>query len=171
MHLTRAHSLVAAAALVGLSAQAPAASVPWCTRIPLPATAAQACVPLTIRTPHGTLRLAVAATESQRERGLMNVSYVPPLQGMIFAFPDGDDDRGFWMKDTITPLDMVFVTSDGTITSVAVDVPATPPHTPDEKVARRSGLAHYVIELGAGQAGAMGLLPGARLVIPAVQAR
>ncbi len=166
------HSLAAAAALL-LCAQspAPAAPMPWCAHIPLPATSAPACRPLLVRAPQGTLRLAVAATEQQRERGLMNVAFVPPAQGMIFVFPGGDEDRGFWMKDTITPLDMVFVTAGGTITAVAVNVPATPPHTPDEKVARRSGLAHYVIELGAGQAGLLGLIPGATLVIPAVEGR
>jgi len=101
----------------------------------------------------------------------MNVAYVPAGQGMIFVFPDGDLDRGFWMKDTITPLDMVFVRRDGTVSSVAVNVPATPPKTPDEKVARRNGTGQYVIELGAGQAGQFGVLPGTRLVIAPLAAQ
>ncbi|HEY0615766.1 MAG TPA: DUF192 domain-containing protein [Candidatus Elarobacter sp.] len=169
--------LLAAAALVALSAQASApagaeAAAPWCTAIPLPMGArASACRPLEIRTPRGSLRLAVAANERQREHGLMNVRWVPPGQGMIFAFPDGDQMRGFWMKDTVTPLDMVFVTSDGTISEVAVNVPATPPRTPDEKIARRQAVAHYVIELGSGQAGAFGLIPGSRIAVPVVAAQ
>jgi uncharacterized membrane protein (UPF0127 family) len=161
--------------VLALSAQSPAASPAaqrWCTGIPLPAGArAAACRALEIRTPRGTLRLAVAATDKQREHGLMNVRWVPPGEGMIFAFPDGDQLRGFWMKDTVTPLDMVFVTSDGTITDVAVNVPATPPHTPDDKVARRQAVARYVIELGAGQAGTFGLIPGARIFVPPVSAQ
>jgi uncharacterized membrane protein (UPF0127 family) len=166
--------LVALAGLLALTAQspAPAGATPgrWCTRIPL-ATAAR-CSPLEVRTPRGTLlRLAVANSELQREHGLMNVAYVPPGQGMIFVFSDGDVNRGFWMKDTITPLDMVFVRSDGTISAVEVNVPATAPKTPDEKIARRSGIGQYVIELGAGAAGTLGLLPGTRLVIPPVTAQ
>lgn len=160
-----------ALAFLALTAQGPAtaaASGPWCTRIPLPSTG---CRALEIHTPGRTLRLAVAATNAQREHGLMNVKFVPPGQGMIFAFPDGDVTRGFWMKDTITPLDMVFVQSDGTISDVAVNVPATAPKTPDDKIARRQGLAQYVIELGAGQAGPLGLLPGSTIVIPPVEAR
>jgi hypothetical protein len=161
--------------MLGLTAQitaAPAAAQRWCAAIPLPTGArATACRPLEIRTARGTLRLAVAANEKQREHGLMNVRWVPPGQGMIFAFPDGDQLRGFWMKDTVTPLDMIFVTSDGTITDVAVNVPATAPHTPDDKIARRQAVAHYVIELGAGQAGELGLIPGARIVVPAVAAQ
>ncbi len=158
-------SALAVGALLALTAQAPAL-VPLCTKVPLPA--APACRPLVVQTPHGALRLAIAATDAQRERGLMFVPYVPRAQGMIFVFR-GDDNRDFWMKNTVVPLDMVFVRADGTITDVAVAVPATPARTPDEKVARRSGVGQYVIELGSGQAGAMGLLPGTSIVIPPVQ--
>jgi uncharacterized membrane protein (UPF0127 family) len=164
-------ALFAGAALLALTAQGPAPATsrgPWCTRIPLPQAG---CRALEVRTARATLRLAVAATSAQREHGLMNVRFVPSGQGMIFAFPDGDQMRGFWMKDTITPLDMVFVQSDGTITDVAVNVPATPPRTPDDKVARRQAVGQYVIELGAGQAGQLGLLPGSVLVIPPVRAQ
>jgi uncharacterized protein len=163
---------LALAALLALTAQGPApatgTSGPWCTRIPLPRSG---CRPIEVRGSRATLHLAVAATGAQREHGLMNVRYVPPGQGMIFVFPDADQLRGFWMKDTITPLDMVFVRSDGTISDVAVNVPATAPHAPDDKIARRQGVARYVIELGAGQAGQLGLLPGTMLAIPPVVAR
>ena len=177
------------ATVLALTAQSPApAPMPWCVRLPIAhagdfslksdvdghtihSAAVPECRALEVRAPRGTLRLAVARTEAQRERGLMNVAYVPAGQGMIFVFSDGDIDRGFWMKDTITPLDMVFVRRDGTVSSVEVNVPATPPKTPDDKVARRSGAGQYVIELGAGQAGLFGLLPGTRLVIPPVTAQ
>ena len=76
---------------------------------------------------------------------------------MIFVFSDGDADRGFWMKDTITPLDMVFVKSDGTISAIAVNVPATAPKTTDDKIARRQAIAKYVIELGAHDSERVGL--------------
>ena len=164
-------ALTALAALLALTAQGPAPAAAggrWCTRIPLPRAG---CRALEVTTAHGTLRLAVAATNAQREHGLMNVAFVPPGQGMIFVFPDADQLRGFWMKDTITPLDMVFVRSDGTISDVAVDVPATKPKTPDDRIARREAIARYVIELGAGQAGALGLLPGSVVRIPPVRAQ
>jgi uncharacterized membrane protein (UPF0127 family) len=184
-----ATALLALATALALTAQSPApAPLPWCVRLPIAhagdfslksdvdghtihSASLPECRALEVRTPHGLLRLAVARTEAQRERGLMNVAYVPSGQGMIFVFSDGDIDRGFWMKDTITPLDMIFVRRDGTVSSVEVNVPATPPKTPDEKVARRTGAGQYVIELGAGQAGLFGLLPGTRLVIPPVTAQ
>ena len=169
--LTR--SLLTLAALGALSAQSPAPSggAAWCAAIPLSVTQPARCRALEIVAPHGTMRLALALTEAQRERGLMHVTYVPPLQGMLFVFPGGDGDRNFWMKNTVVPLDMVFVRSDGSISDVAANVPATPPHTPDDKVATRNGFAQYVIELGAGQAGALGLLPGTRLAIPPLEPR
>ena len=163
-------SLLALVAMLALPAQAPAATAgSWCTKIPLPRTTT--CRAFEVRTGRTTLRLAVAATEAQREYGLMNVSFVPPGQGMVFAFPGGDAQRYFWMKDTITPLDMVFVKADGTISTIAAHVPATPPKTPNERIARRDGLAKYVIELGAGDAGRSGLLPGMQLSIQPVEAQ
>ncbi len=85
------------------------------------------------RRPEGTLRLAVADTEPRRERGLMGVAAVPAGQGMLFVFPDDADvRRDFWMKDTIAPLDMIFVRRDGTISTIAANVPATKRGTPDD---------------------------------------
>ena len=161
-------ALLALVAVVACTAQQPAgSSAAWCTKLPFP----KACRVYEIKAGNTILRLAVAATDAQRERGLMNVSYVPSGQGMIFAFPGGDEERYFWMKDTITPLDMVFVKSDGTISAIAVNVPATKPKTPDDKVARRDGLGKYVIELGAGDAARIGLLPGMQLYVQPVQAQ
>jgi uncharacterized membrane protein (UPF0127 family) len=158
--------LLALGALV-LTAQSPAPAAPWCTAIPL----ARTCRPLQVAAPHAQLRLALAATESQRERGLMDVPVVPAGQGMLFAFVDGDQPRAFWMKNTIAPLDMIFVKGSGVISSIAANVPATTPGTPDDRVARRGGLGTYVIELGAGDAARSGLATGVKLVIPPVEAQ
>jgi uncharacterized membrane protein (UPF0127 family) len=181
-------SLAAALALspalcvrVAAAAEAPA----WCGHLPLPRSAqlpamtvngetihtpqSAECRPADVRTPHGAMHLAVAATEPRREHGLMNVPYVPAGEGMLFAFPGGDQDLHFWMKDTIAPLDMIFINGDGTITSIAADVPATKPGTPDDKLARRNGTGRFVIELGAGDAARLGLAPGQRLVLPSIE--
>lgn len=184
-------SLFAVAALLALTAQSPApaesaAQQAWCTRFPLPRPdlppmkvegnpvhrgRAAECRVLEVRARRTTLRLAVAATEAQREHGLMNVPFVPAGQGMLFAFPGGDELRGFWMKDTITPLDMVFVRGDGVITMIAENVPATAPNTPENKIARRQAVAKYVIELGARESERIGLEPGMQLYIEAVDAK
>ena len=191
MRKSTTHSLIVLGALLALTAQSPApAATPapqaFCTRLPLPRPDLPAmkvegnpvhrghaaeCRVLEVRAGRSMLRLAVAATNAQRERGLMSVPFVPAGEGMLFAFPGGDELRGFWMKDTITPLDMVFVRSDGTVTMIAENVPATKPGTPDDKVARRQALAKYVIELGARESERIGLQPGMQLYIEAVDAK
>lgn len=154
------------AAVLACAAQASAA-VPWCAALPFPGRAhAASCRVLEVRAPHRTLHLAVAADEPNREHGLMNVPAIRPGDGMLFAFADGDQTRYFWMKNTIAALDMIFVASDGTVTSVAADVPATKPGTPDADVATRKGDGRFVIELGAGDARRQGIARGTHLAIP-----
>jgi uncharacterized membrane protein (UPF0127 family) len=140
----------------------------WCHALPLERSF---CRALAIETPKTTLRLAVADTESGRERGLMGLRVVPAGEGMIFVFPEqADVRRDFWMKDTIAPLDMIWVRTDGTVTSIAAKVPATKPHASDAQIARRYGFGRYVIELGSGDAQRAGLHPGLRLTVPDLDA-
>ncbi|HEY4441725.1 MAG TPA: DUF192 domain-containing protein [Candidatus Elarobacter sp.] len=134
----------------------------WCHAVPLEP---RSCSTLVVHAPKATLRLAVADTAARREHGLMGVRRVPGAQGMIFAFADGDAVRDFWMKDTITPLDMVWVRGDGVVTAIAKNVPATKPNTPDDRVARRQGVGRYVIELAAGESARAGIHPGTHLRI------
>ena len=102
---------------------------------------------------------------------LMHVKAVPHAHGMLFAFPDGDLERHFWMKDTITPLDMIFVAGDGRVTGVAADVPASAPDAPLDRIAQRSGEGRYVIELAAGDAARDGIRRGTHLRIPDIAAQ
>jgi uncharacterized membrane protein (UPF0127 family) len=128
------------------------------------------CSVLVLRAPKRTLRLAVQDTQARRERGLMGVRAVPSGEGMLFAFADGDGQHQFWMKDTLVPLDMVFVRSDGVVMAIAEKVPATKPGTPDDRVARRNGEGRYVIELASGETERAGLDVGMRLPIPEIAA-
>lgn len=163
--------MLVALAAVALTAQSPApprgGGTSWCSEIPLPG----ACRPLELTAPRAQLRLAVVATEPLREQGLMHVPTVPANEGMLFAFADGDKEREFWMKNTITPLDMIWVKANGVVSMVTPNVPATAPGTPDDKVARRAGVGTYVIELRAGAAARSGIAPGVKLVIPTVEAQ
>ncbi|MCF8496701.1 MAG: DUF192 domain-containing protein [Alphaproteobacteria bacterium] len=53
----------------------------------------------------------------QQERGLMNRTSLPEDGGMLFVF-GGERPVSFWMHDTLIPLDMLFVSKDGTITHI-----------------------------------------------------
>ncbi|MBD5633758.1 MAG: DUF192 domain-containing protein, partial [Candidatus Eremiobacteraeota bacterium] len=111
------------------------------------------------------LILAVAADERTRELGLMCVTRLRPHHGMIFVFASSAVQE-FWMKNTLVPLDMVWVAADGSVTSVAAHVPASTRSTPDERVARRRGEGLYVIELADGEAAAAGIRAGLKLCLP-----
>lgn len=131
---------------------------------PLPATPVPQSLPrISVKAPRAELNLQVANTESQRELGLMSVTKLPPHSGMIFVF-DTDGPVEFWMKDTLLPLDMVFVGPDGKVRRVSERVPVVPLDTPDGTIPRRSGNAKYVIELAAGEAREDGIVPGVTLL-------
>jgi hypothetical protein len=77
-------------------------------------------VPLTIRSTTGThlFTVQVAATPEQQEQGLMFYRSLGPDEGMIFPY-DPPQNVAFWMKNTLIPLDMVFIRADGTIARIA----------------------------------------------------
>lgn len=85
---------------------------------------------VTIGRPGGTetlleLDVLVAATTSARARGLSGIATVPDGIGMLFVFPDAPDASaraGFWMLDTLVPLDIAFV-ADGRVVGVATMQP------------------------------------------------
>lgn len=114
--------------------------------------------------PKATLHLEVARTESERETGLMYRTKLPAHTGMLFVFAQ-DAPIEFWMKNTLVPLDMVFIAANGRVRSVAADVPATTPTAPDAKIPRRDGRAKYVIELPANEAARDGISIGTQLLI------
>lgn len=115
-----------------------------------------------VRAPRAMLRVQVARTEDQRERGLMSVRHLPAHAGMLFIF-DSDGPVAFWMKDTLIPLDMVFLGPDGTVRKVFARVPVVSPRLPDADIPLEQGAAKFVIELPSGEAQQDGLHPGARI--------
>lgn len=75
---------------------------------------------VTVTTPDAAWRVdvRVAATPTHRQRGLMDVPRLPDGTGMLFLF-DEERTGGFWMKDTLVPLDIAFIDAERRI--VAVD--------------------------------------------------
>ncbi|MFZ9858722.1 MAG: DUF192 domain-containing protein [Roseiflexaceae bacterium] len=69
-----------------------------------------------------TLRLDIVATERSRQQGLMGVTSLPDNYGMLFVFND-TDQPSFWMKDTIVPLEVVFMSKTGQIKAIAAMQP------------------------------------------------
>ncbi len=112
--------------------------------------------PLTILTHRGPARLTVeiADTFETREIGLMCRTRIGPRQGMLFDFKE-PREVAFWMKNTLIPLDMVFIDPRGRVVSIVRD--AKPE---DETPIPSNGVILGVLEIGGGRAAALGIEPG-----------
>ncbi len=60
----------------------------------------------------------MALTQQQQDTGLMFRTSVPATTGMLFPWPQPQVSE-MWMKNTIEPLDMVFIGADGTVKAIA----------------------------------------------------
>jgi uncharacterized membrane protein (UPF0127 family) len=104
-----------------------------------------------------TLHVQVAATEEQRQKGLMFREQMPADEGMIFIF-DQERPNNFWMHNTLIPLDLFFIKSDFSVLGV---VENAEPLTDDPRGV--PGLSQYVLETNAGFAKEHGLGAGAKV--------
>lgn len=108
-----------------------------------------------------TISLEVARTPQQQALGLMFRTSLADDHGMLFAF-DKPIDQAMWMKNTLIPLDMVYV-RDGVVAGIRANVPAC--STDPCPAYAAPGRVDSVIELAAGQAQALGLTVGSPLVV------
>ena len=102
----------------------------------------------------------IADDDAERERGLM---FRPPLaddRGMLFEFPDSAE-RSFWMRNTPSSLDIIYIDGTGSIVSIAHH--ATPY---SEAPLPSNGAATGVLEVRAGLTEQIGAKPGDKVVHP-----
>jgi len=98
--------------------------------------------------------IEVAATDEERAQGLMNRPWMEETQGMLFLF-EKEQRQSFWMRNTIIPLDIMFVSSDMRIVNIAKN---TQPFS--ERGIPSTGPALYVVEVIAGFSDKYGLNQG-----------
>lgn len=118
-------------------------------------------VPLEISMAAGkthTFKVEVARTDAEQARGLMFRESLAPDGGMIFPM-DPPRPASFWMKNTVIPLDMIFVRADGTIARIAPD---TVPHSLEPVDSGEPVAA--VLELAGGRAAELGIAEGDKVV-------
>ena len=74
---------------------------------------------ITIHTGAGPVKINAdyAETQEKQEKGLMGKQSLPKNSGMIFIFPD-EKIRKFWMKNTLIPLDLIFINTNGRISEI-----------------------------------------------------
>ena len=107
----------------------------------------------------------IADDNAERERGLM---FRPPLaddRGMLFQFPDSQE-RSFWMRNTPSSLDIIYIGADGRIVSIARN---TTPYS--ETSIPSNGPATGVLELRGGRAAEISADPGDQVIHPFFQSR
>jgi uncharacterized membrane protein (UPF0127 family) len=118
--------------------------------------------PLEIVTKTGVQVFSVedAKTDAERERGLMFRTSLPEGQGMIFDFSP-EQNVSMWMKNTLIPLDMIFIRADGRILRIAENT-----KTQSEDIISSGGPVRAVVEVIAGTAKKYGIAPGDRVSYP-----
>lgn len=101
-----------------------------------------------------TVEVEVARTPAQTQRGLMYRRELAADRGMLFLFAR-ERQQSFWMRNTLIPLDMIFITRDMRVLGV---VENAEPETEDPREV--PGLSQFVLEVNAGFARANGIGPG-----------
>ena len=94
-----------------------------------------------------SMLVAVADTPDLRSQGLMGVTDLGGLDGMVFLLPEPGTTR-FWMKDTFLPLDVAFFATDGSLLGVETMEPCTEEPCPTYGVERPW---QWAIEVPAGR--------------------
>ncbi|MEO0061750.1 MAG: hypothetical protein RLZZ08_310 [Pseudomonadota bacterium] len=113
-------------------------------------------VPLTVEAQGGThqFRVEMARTPEQQQMGLMFRKAMGADEGMLFPYAQ-PRRLSFWMKNTVLPLDIIFIDPDGKVVNVAANaVPYS------EEPLSSAGPASAVLELNAGRAAQLGIGPG-----------
>jgi uncharacterized membrane protein (UPF0127 family) len=165
------------AAVTGLLGCGAASKAPQPAPAPTPAPASTASTkasgstsPRTagprVRMPSGSeYSLELALTPEDQAQGLMFRESLPERHGMLFVFPETAPHH-FWMKNTMIPLDMIWMDAGGKVLYVSADTPPCkadpcPTYGPD-------GPAQSVLEIAGGKAKAEGVTVGTKLDLIAV---
>lgn len=103
-------------------------------------------------------QVEIAATPAEQAKGLMFRKSLAPDRGMLFTYKR-PQPAAFWMKNTLIPLDIIFIQPDGRILSI---VRNARPH--DETPLPSGGMILGVLEIAGGRAAQLGILPGDRVL-------
>ena len=111
------------------------------------------------------IRAEFAKTPEELEVGLMNRPSLPKNSGMLFIFPD-ETNRSFWMKNTLIPLDIIFISSKGRVNEMTTLSPCQ--ETAICQSYNSKTPAQYVLEINAGSTGKWRIMEGDILELPKI---
>ncbi|MFB6242412.1 MAG: DUF192 domain-containing protein [Candidatus Nanosalina sp.] len=109
-----------------------------------------------------SLTLEVSNTPEERSRGLMYRRSLGKGRGMLFVW-NSSEKRGFWMKNTYIPLDMIFVSGNGTVLNVEKAEPQPNTSERNLEIYRSEGPAQFVIETRKGFSATHSIEEGTRI--------
>jgi uncharacterized membrane protein (UPF0127 family) len=103
-------------------------------------------------------QVEIAATPAEQKRGLMFRPSLAPDRGMLFTYAK-PQPAAFWMKNTLIPLDILYIAPNGRVLSIARNAR---PH--DETPIASGGMVLGVLEIAGGRAAQLGILPGDKVL-------
>lgn len=163
MHVNRRAFLTAALAL-------PVVALGW----PLTAGATEQAAPLermalAVHGAEGPHRVdaEIARTPAQRQRGLMGRDHLPADHGMLFMYSrEQAAGNGFWMFQTLIPLDIAFINNEGRIVAIRTMQPCDSP-SPSDCRAYTPGTSYAAaLEVNAGYFAKRGIRVGDCVALP-----
>lgn len=104
------------------------------------------------------VRVTIARTPEERRRGLMYVERLAPEHGMLFLMDPPEREHSFWMKNTLIPLDLIFINARFEVVGIVAN--AEPLTLSSRRV---DGASSYVLEVNGGWAAARQIGPGTRV--------
>ena len=110
-----------------------------------------------------TFSIEIADDPDEQARGLMFRPALPADAGMLFVY-DRPRPANFWMRNTMIPLDMIFIDDTGRVESIAE---RTDPYS--ERVSSSEGDVRAVLEINGGLSRALGIGPGDQVIHPAFE--
>lgn len=114
----------------------------------------------TVVTPKGKVQVEVVDTGASREKGLSGKKGLDKGEGMLFEF-DKPGRYGFWMKDMLFAIDMIWINDDGLVVHIERNV--KPDSYPTAYINTLE--ARYVLEIGANESEKFGLYMGAQVEV------
>ena len=106
-----------------------------------------------------TIVAEVAFTSEERSTGLSGRKHLSEGRGMLFYYSDSRP-KGFWMKDMLFDIDILWIGEDCTVIKIDNKVPSPSSSTAELKIYQAPKLSRSVLELSAGQAELLGLKTG-----------
>lgn len=106
-----------------------------------------------------SLKVEIADTDEERQLGLMHRKQLPDGRGMLFVFP-ADQMMSFWMKNTLIPLSIAYISADGRILEMHDMRPQS------LQPVRSARSARYALEVPVGWFAQNAIHPGDLLELP-----